>query len=144
MDGATVSKLLADKWKMMSDAEKSRWYNEQERMKNLHQLQHPNYKYNPKMRPKKLSMKQSVARIDPTLAPISIASVMSQAGPNIMSQTGAIISQGGPMMSPSGIILSQTTASTHSELKSPKNCNHLLCLYSNYCLFSPDTYCVNS
>ena len=69
MDGATVSKLLADKWKMMSDAEKSRWYTEQERMKNLHQLQHPNYKYNPKMRPKKLSMKQSVARIDPTLAP---------------------------------------------------------------------------
>ena len=69
MDGATVSKLLADKWKMMSDAEKSRWYSEQERMKSLHQLQHPNYKYNPKMRPKKLSMKQSVARIDPTLAP---------------------------------------------------------------------------
>ena len=49
MDGATVSKLLADKWKMMSDAEKSRWYTEQERMKNLHQLQHPNYKYNPKI-----------------------------------------------------------------------------------------------
>ena len=136
MDGATVSKLLADKWKMMSDAEKSRWYNEQERMKNLHQLQHPNYKYNPKMRPKKLSMKQSVARIDPTLAPISIASVMSQAGPNIMSQTGAIMSQGGPMMSPSGIILSQATTSSNSELKSQKNCGHLLCLYSNYCLFS--------
>merc|ERR1719449_233035 len=115
MDGATVSKLLADKWKMMSDAEKSRWYTEQERMENLHQLQHPNYKYNPKMRPKKLSMKQSVARIDPTLAPISIASVMSQAGPNIMSQTG-------PMMSPSGIILPQATTSSHSELKSPTNC----------------------
>ena len=94
------------------------------------------------MRPKKLSMKQSVARIDPTLAPISIASVMSQAGPNIMSQTGAIMSQGGPMMSPSGIILSQATTSSHSELKSPTNCGHLLCLYSNYCLFSQThTYC---
>ena len=124
MDGATVSKLLADKWKMMSDAEKSRWYTEQERMKNLHQLQHPNYKYNPKMRPKKLSMKQSVARIDPYLAPMSIGSVMSQ--------TGAIMSQAGPMMSPAGLMMSQTP---HSELKSPKNCGHFICLRSNICHF---------
>merc|ERR1739847_120184 len=36
-------------------------------------------------------MKQSVARIDPYLAPMSIGSVMSQ--------TGAIMSQAGPMMS---------------------------------------------
>ena len=135
MDGATVSKLLADKWKMMSDAEKSRWYSEQERMKSLHQLQHPNYKYNPKMRPKKLSMKQSVARIDPTLAPPrSIGAIMSQAGPMISHHAGPMMSQTGVIMSQPGLIMSQSPVH-HSELKSPKNCSHLVCLYSNFCQF---------
>ena len=48
MDGATVSKLLADKWKSLPPEEHRKWYGEAERLKNLHQLQHPNYKYNPK------------------------------------------------------------------------------------------------
>ena len=34
----------------MGDGEKSRYYKEQEHLKELHRLQHPNYKYSPKIR----------------------------------------------------------------------------------------------
>ena len=43
--------------------EKHKFYIEAERLKNLHQLQHPNYKYAPK--PRRLNMKQSVALTSP-------------------------------------------------------------------------------
>ena len=50
MDGATVSKVLAEKWKSMTTEDQHQYYQEAERLKNLHQIQHPNYKYNPKAR----------------------------------------------------------------------------------------------
>ena len=66
-----MSKLLADKWKSLPNEEQVKWYTEAERLKKLHQAQFPNYKYNPKSKPKKLSMKQSVAKLDPALVPLA-------------------------------------------------------------------------
>lgn len=63
MDGATVSKILAEKWKSMTPEEQSPFYEESERLKNLHLVQHPNYKYSPKH--KRIGMKKSVAKLDP-------------------------------------------------------------------------------
>ena len=44
-----VSQVLSDKWKAMSGEEKSVYYNEAEHLKNLHKIQHPDYKYTPKV-----------------------------------------------------------------------------------------------
>lgn len=49
-DGATVSKMLADEWKTLTDQHKQQFYTESENLKNLHQLQHPDYKYSPRSR----------------------------------------------------------------------------------------------
>ena len=49
-DGATVSKMLADEWKTLTEEQKQQYYFEAERLKGLHQLQHPGYKYSPKAR----------------------------------------------------------------------------------------------
>ena len=37
--------MLADEWKILTDDQKQQYYHEAERLKNLHQLQHPDYKY---------------------------------------------------------------------------------------------------
>ena len=63
VDGATVSKLLAEKWKKLDSEEQQKFFSEAEKLKNLHQLQHPNYKFNPKT--KRIGMKKSVARLEP-------------------------------------------------------------------------------
>merc|ERR1712004_719732 len=63
IDGAMVSKMLAGQWKQLDSAEQQTYFNEAERLKNLHQLQHPNYKFNPKAR--RMGMKKSVARLEP-------------------------------------------------------------------------------
>ena len=60
-DGASVSKLLAEKWKSMTSEEQAPYYTEAERLKSLHLLQHPNYKYSPKS--KRMGMKKSVAKL---------------------------------------------------------------------------------
>ena len=62
LDGVTVSRLLADKWKSMTSEEQAPFYLEAEKLKSAHQLQHPNYKYSPKAR--RLGMKKSVAKLD--------------------------------------------------------------------------------
>merc|ERR1712080_710996 len=75
-DGAAVSKLLAEKWKSLPSEQQQEYYQEAERLKNLHMLQHPNYKYTPKSR--RLGTKKSVAKLDqkspsttgPTFLPI--------------------------------------------------------------------------
>ena len=43
-DGATVSIMLADKWKTMNQEQKQQFYTEADHLKTLHQQQHPNYK----------------------------------------------------------------------------------------------------
>ena len=58
-----MSKMLAGQWKQLDSAEQQTYFNEAERLKNLHQLQHPNYKFNPKAR--RMGMKKSVARLEP-------------------------------------------------------------------------------
>ena len=40
-----MSKMLADEWKVLSDDQKQKYYMESEHLKSLHQLQHPDYKY---------------------------------------------------------------------------------------------------
>ena len=44
IDGASVSKILADEWKKLTEDEKSKYSDEAVRLKSLHQIQHPNYK----------------------------------------------------------------------------------------------------
>ena len=44
IDGASVSKILAEEWKKLGEEEKKKYSDEAERLKSLHQLQHPNYK----------------------------------------------------------------------------------------------------
>ena len=47
---------LSEQWKRLSEEEKRHYYREQEHLKELHKLQHPDYKYSPKMvRPSSLS-----------------------------------------------------------------------------------------
>ena len=58
-----MSILLADKWKQLDSEEKQHFFDEAEKLKNLHQLQHPNYKFNPKA--KRIGMKKSIARLEP-------------------------------------------------------------------------------
>jgi hypothetical protein len=36
--------MLADQWKILTDEQKQGFYGEAERLKSLHQLQHPDYK----------------------------------------------------------------------------------------------------
>ena len=43
------SKALSEQWKRLSDEEKGHYYREQDQLKELHKLQHPDYKYSPKM-----------------------------------------------------------------------------------------------
>ena len=83
MDGATVSKVLAEKWKAMDTESQQHYYQEAERLKNLHQIQHPNYKYNPKAR--RMGMKKSMARIDPSALVETSYGPPSTSGINISS-----------------------------------------------------------
>merc|ERR1719445_488620 len=46
---AEVSQVLSEQWKRLSDEEKGHYYREQDQLKELHKLQHPDYKYSPKM-----------------------------------------------------------------------------------------------
>ena len=47
---------LSEQWKRLGEEEKRHYYREQEHLKELHKLQHPDYKYSPKMvRPSSLS-----------------------------------------------------------------------------------------
>ena len=42
--------MLADEWKTLDDNKKQRFYQEAEHLKNLHQIQFPDYKYSPRAR----------------------------------------------------------------------------------------------
>ena len=39
---------LSEQWKRLSEEEKRHYYREQEHLKELHKLQHPDYKFSPK------------------------------------------------------------------------------------------------
>jgi len=43
-----VSQALSDQWRSMPETDRSQFYKEAEHLKNLHRLQHPDYKYSPK------------------------------------------------------------------------------------------------
>ena len=59
LDGATVSKLLAEEWHKLEEAEKKKFYNQAEYLRKLHQEQHPDYKYSPKARKPRISPRSS-------------------------------------------------------------------------------------
>ena len=62
---STNSKALSEQWKRLSDEEKGHYYREQDQLKELHKLQHPDYKYSPKM----VSRPSSQPPPAPALAP---------------------------------------------------------------------------
>jgi len=43
-----VSQALSDQWRSLSEVDRSQFYKEAEYLKNLHKLQHPDYKFSPK------------------------------------------------------------------------------------------------
>jgi len=43
-----VSQALSDQWRSLSEVDRSQFYKEAEHLKNLHKLQHPDYKFSPK------------------------------------------------------------------------------------------------
>ena len=59
LDGATVSKLLAEEWHKLEETEKKKFYNQAEYLRKLHQEQHPDYKYSPKARKPRVSPRSS-------------------------------------------------------------------------------------
>ena len=59
LDGATVSKLLAEEWHKLEEGEKKKFYNQAEILRKLHQEQHPDYKYSPKARKPRVSPRSS-------------------------------------------------------------------------------------
>ena len=120
VDGATVSKLLAEKWRALDQTEKQKFYVEAERLKNLHQLQHPNYKYAPK--PRRIGMKQSVTLASPMPKisnSISNASNISESQEftiNIPDSASEDISVHN-VTNDQNIIIQPVTASTASEMQ---------------------------
>eukprot|EP00092_Neocalanus_flemingeri_P016630 GFUD01017991.1.p1 GENE.GFUD01017991.1~~GFUD01017991.1.p1 ORF type:complete len:2163 (+),score=717.19 GFUD01017991.1:64-6552(+) len=48
MSVSQVSQALSDQWRSLSEVDRSQFYKEAEHLKNLHRLQHPNYKFSPK------------------------------------------------------------------------------------------------
>merc|ERR1719414_1454773 len=74
-DGATVSKMLSPQWKKLSDQHKQAYYVEAERLKSLHQMQHPDYKYSPRSR--KTASKQQKA-VNASIAAAAIAAQQRQ------------------------------------------------------------------
>ena len=95
-DGATVSKMLADQWKELTDEEKQKYYQDAEHLKNLHQLQHPDYKYSPRARTKKkgsASAYQTPMTISPApSAPVNIAPAPTPAHRNIQIGPNGLLS----------------------------------------------------
>jgi len=43
-----VSQALSDQWRSLSEADRAQFYKEAEHLKNLHRLQHPDYKFSPR------------------------------------------------------------------------------------------------
>ena len=56
---------LSEQWKGLGEDEKRHYYREQEHLKELHKLQHPDYKYSPKMVPRPSSLASAPAAPSP-------------------------------------------------------------------------------
>ena len=60
---------LSEQWKGLGEDEKRHYYREQEHLKELHKLQHPDYKYSPKMVPRPSSLASAPAPSPPPVSP---------------------------------------------------------------------------
>ncbi|CAL8135417.1 unnamed protein product [Orchesella dallaii] len=94
---AEISKRLGRQWKLLSEEERKPYIDEAERLRVLHSMEYPDYKYRPKKRSKNGSECQSDQQPSPTKIPRKSTSSASSTVPSPASSAS---SEGSPNMTP--------------------------------------------
>lgn len=71
MHNAEISKRLGREWKLLSNEERLPFIEEAEKLRILHLKEHPDYKYRPRKKPKKIDPKQTKLQVQPIPRPSS-------------------------------------------------------------------------
>ncbi|KAL0112375.1 hypothetical protein PUN28_012009 [Cardiocondyla obscurior] len=89
MHNAEISKRLGKKWKLLSEDEKQPYREEAERLRHLHQIQYPNYKYRPRKKTSKpveiSKAKERKRSRKSTLSSLSSPSLSPSPSPSMLS-----------------------------------------------------------
>ncbi|ODM95560.1 putative transcription factor SOX-14, partial [Orchesella cincta] len=98
---AEISKRLGRQWKLLSEEERKPYINEAERLRVLHSMEYPDYKYRPKKRSKNGSECQSDQQIQPSPTKIPRKSPSSASSTTVPSPaSSASSSEGSTNMTP--------------------------------------------